>query len=127
MKLKITQLRRAIRKVLLEAYEAEEEAYEDTVIPGEAADEELLAEPDLTDQEHRDDYLKSKADRSSKKKKARLNSREETDEDMGDEHSVVGGGGIRGHMGGAWGPPKKQKKIKSKNAMTPKSLDEYDE
>ena len=53
---------------------------------------------------------------------------DETDEGMGDEVNAVGGGGgmgggIRGHMGGAWKPRQKPKPLKSKNAMG----DEYDE
>ena len=50
---------------------------------------------------------------------------------MGDEANMVGGGGtggsIRGHIGGAWQPRNKTKKLKSKNAMGSRLLDEYDE
>ena len=60
-----------------------------------------------------------------------MRSRDETDEAMGDEAMTVGGGAIVGPMGGAFGPPKKSKPLKSKNAMGGKKskrpLDEYDE
>ena len=49
MKIRVNELRKIIRKVILEG--EEERVYDDTVLPGEAADDELLAEPDLTDQE----------------------------------------------------------------------------
>lgn len=128
MRFRIDELRRIIRSVILES---EERVYDDTVLPGEEADDELLAEPDLTDQDERDEYIQSKQDVRSKKKRARLHSREETSESMGDENAL-GGGGIVGHMGGAWGPPQKPKAMKSKNAMGGKKmkkrpLDEYDE
>ena len=45
MKFRITELRKIIRNVLVEAYEADEEVYDDTVLPGDEADDELLAEP----------------------------------------------------------------------------------
>ena len=124
MRLRINELRRIIRKVLLEG---EERVYDDTVLPGEEADDELLAEPDLTDQNDRDEYMQSKADVKSKKKKARLHSREETDEYIvGDEHHIAGA------MGPAWGAPQPSKPMKSRNAMGGKKrkkrqLDEYDE
>ena len=57
MKFKLNELRRIIRSVILEA---EDRVYDDTVLPGEVADEELLAEPDLADQEERDDYIQSR-------------------------------------------------------------------
>lgn len=123
----IHQLRRVIRRMILEG---EERVYDDTVLPGEEADEELLAEPDLTDQEERDDYMQSKQDVSAKKKKARLRSQEETDEYMvGDEHAIVGFTGPLGASGNGPGhkPYGKKKKLKSRNAMGPRSLDEYDE
>ena len=130
MKLRITELRRIIRSVILEG--EEERVYDDTVLPGEEADDELLAEPDLTDQEERDNYLDDKRRRMSKKKKARLQSRAEIEERMGDEVNTVASGAIAGHMAGAWGPPQKLEPLKSKNAMGGKkrknrSLDEYDE
>lgn len=130
MKIKLNELRRVIRSMILES--EDERVYDDTVLPGEEADEELLAEPDLTDQEERDDYIQSKEKQTSKKKRARLQSREETTESMGDEMSTVGGGAIAGHMAGAWGPPQRLKPLKSKNAMGGKKrkkrpLDEYDE
>ena len=129
MKIKITELRKIIRNVLIESYEADEDVYDDTVLPGEEADNELLAEPDLTDQDERDEYLSKKA--ASKKKKDKLRSAKETEGAMGDENTIAGGG-IVGHMGGAWGPPQKPKPLKSKNAMGRKKrnsrlLDEYDE
>lgn len=129
MRFRITELRRIIRNVILEG--EEERVYDDTVLPGEEADDDLLAEPDLTHQEERDDYITNKQSNSSKKKKARLQSRAEIEERMGDENSIAGGG-IVGHMGGAWGPPQKAKAMKSKNAMGNKKrskrpLDEYDE
>jgi len=128
MRIRLDELRRVIRKVILEG--EEERVYDDTVLPGEEAEEDLLAEPDLTDQEERDEYMQSKATKSVKKKRARLHSRQETEESMGDENTVAGGG-MTGHMSGAWGPPKKPKPLKSRNAMGGKKsrrpLDEYDE
>ena len=86
MRIRLTELRKIIRSVILEG---EERVYDDTVLPGEEADEELLAEPDLTDQEERDDYITDRQARRSKKKKARLRSRHETEEQAGDEHAPV--------------------------------------
>ena len=128
MRIRLTELRKIIRNVILEG---EERVYDDTTLPGEQADDDLLAEPDLTDQEDRDDYINDKKAAASKKKKVRLRSRAEIEERMGDENSIAGGG-IVGHMGGAWGPPQKPKAMKSKNAMGNKKrskrpLDEYDE
>ena len=121
MRLRIDQLRRAIRTVLKEVYEAEGTEFEDTVLPDEEAEDELIAEPDLTDQRQRDDQI----DREKKRKKTKdkLQSDDEIDEDL-DEMNTVGAGGIAGHMGGAWGPRQKPKKNKSKSAMSPRSLDE---
>lgn len=129
MKIKLSSLRAVIRKTILESYEAEERVYDDTVLPGEEADSELLAEPDLTHQEDRDDYLDDKEKRSSKKKRARLQSQEEIEEDMGDEHAIVGAIGPMGAGNGPGHKPyMKSKKLKSKNAMSiSKALDEYDE
>ena len=128
MRIRLNELRRIIRNVILEG---EERVYDDTVLPGEEADDELLAEPDLTDQEERDDYMQSKQDISAKKKKARLRSQEETDESMaGDEHAIAGHIGPLGASGNGPGhkPYGKRKKLKPKNAMSiSKSLDEYDE
>ena len=114
MRFKLNELRRIIRNVILEG--EEDRVYHDTVLPGEEADDELLAEPDLTDQNDRDDYIQSKNDIRSKKKKARSRSQDETGQSMGDENTVAGGG-IAGHVGGAWGPPRKQKVMMSRNAM----------
>ena len=127
MKFRINELRKIIRSVLVEAYEAEEEVYGDTVMPGEQADEELLAEPDLTDQDERDEYISRKS--AAKKKKARLRSGKETEEDMGDEHAIVGAIGPMGAGNGPGRKPyQKQKKLKPKNAMSiSKALDEYGE
>ena len=129
MKIKLSSLRAVIRKTILESYETEERVYDDTVLPGEEADSELLAEPDLTHQEDRDDYLDDKEKRSSKKKRARLQSQEEIEEDMGDEHAIVGAIGPMGAGNGPGHKPyMKSKKLKSKNAMSiSKALDEYDE
>lgn len=130
MRLTESRLRKIIRRVIIETQDDEERVYDDTVLPGEEADDELLAEPDLTDQEERDDYMQSKASVSSKKKKARLHSREETDEYMvGDEHAIVGHIGPLGASGNGPGnkPYGKRKKLKSKNAMGSRPLDEYDE
>ena len=115
MKMKITELRRIIRKTILETYESDHEFYDDTVLPDEEADEELLAEPDLTDQKERDEYIAQKKDK--KKGKVKLRSADEIDSAMGDEVNAVAAGGIAGHMAGAWGPPQKPKKLKPKNAM----------
>ena len=122
MRFRLNELRRIIRTLILEG---EEEVYDDTTLPGEEADEDLLGEPDLTDQEERDDYINSRQAAKSKKKKARLRSRDETEEDMGDEHAIVG---AIGPLGAGNGPGRKpySKKMKSKNAMS-RSLDEYDE
>ena len=127
MRIRINELRRIIRSVILEG--EEERVYDDTVLPGEEADDELLAEPDLTDQNERDDYIQSKADLKSKKKKARLRSRDETEGRMGDEHAVVGFVGPLGASGDGPGhkPYGKRKKLKSRNAMGSRPLDEYDE
>ena len=129
MRIRLNELRRIIRSVILEG--EEERVYDDTVLPGEEADDELLAEPDLTDQEERDEYMQSKQNVSAKKKKARLRSQEETDESMvGDEHAIVGHIGPLGASGNGPGhkPYAKQKKLKSKDAMSiSKALDEYDE
>ena len=124
MRIRLNELRSIIRQVILEG---EDRVYDDTVLPGEEADEDLLAEPDLTDQDDRDDYIQSKATVKSKKKRARLRSREEIEEHTGDEHAIAG---FVGPMGAGNGPGrnpyKKQKKLKSKNAMS-RPLDEYDE
>ena len=129
MRIRLNELRRIIRNVILEG--EEERVYDDTVLPGEEADDELLAEPDLTDQEERDEYMQSKQDVSAKKKKARLRSQEETDEYMvGDEHAIVGFTGPLGAFGNGPGnkPYGKRKKLKSKDAMSiSKALDEFDE
>ena len=130
MRIKINELRLAIRRVILESYEADEDYYDDTVLPDEEADESLLGEPDLTDQRERDDYVDTRE--KKRKKRVKLRSGQETDESMGDEASMVGaaggpGGSIRGHVGGGWGPRQKPKKLKPKNAMGSRSIDEYDE
>jgi len=129
MKIKLSNLRAVIRKTILESYEAEERVYDDTVLPGEEADSELLAEPDLTHQEERDEYLDDKEKRASKKKKARLRSQEEPEEEMGDEHAIVGSIGPMGTGNGPGHKPyMKRKKLKPKNAMSiSKALDEYNE
>ena len=128
MKIRINKLRKIIRHVILES---EERVYDDTVLPGEEADDELLAEPDLTDQEERDDYITSKQRKKIKKKKDRLRSRDETEENTGDEHVVVGYTGPLGASGGGPGdkPYGRQKKLRSRNAMggSPRPIDEYDE
>ena len=129
MRVRLTELRHIIRRVLLEG--EEDRVYDDTGLPGEEADDELLAEPDLTDQNDRDEYMQSKASISSKKKRARLRSQEETDEYMvGDEHAIVGFVGPLGASGNGPGnkPYGNRKKLKSKDAMSiSKALDEYDE
>jgi hypothetical protein len=129
MRINLVELRRTIRKVILESYESEERVYDDTVLPGEEADSELLAEPDLTHQEDRDDYISDKEKKASKKKRARLQSQEEIEEDMADEHAIVGAIGPMGAGNGPGHKPyMKRKKLKSKNAMSiSKALDEYDE
>ena len=130
MRIKLTELRRAIRRVIIESYEADEDYYDNTALPDDEADSSLLGEPDLTDQRERDDYVDTRE--KKRKKKVKLKSAEETSESMGDEASMVGGAGgmggsIRGHVGGAWGPRRKPKKLKSNNAMGGRPLDEYDE
>ena len=134
MRINLVELRRTIRKVILESYESEERVYDDTVLPGEEADSELLAEPDLTHQEDRDDYIADKEKRASKKKRARLQSQEETevdsdDGDVSDEHAIVGAIGPLGAGNGPGRKPyQKERKLKPKNAMSiVKALDEYDE
>ena len=126
MSTSINRLRRVIRRMILEG---EERVYDDTVLPGEEADDELLAEPDLTDQEERDEYIADKQSKRAEKRQARHQSKEQ-DESMGDENTIAGGG-IAGHVGGGWGPPQPSKPMKSRNAMGGKkkkrSLDEYDE
>ena len=131
MRLRLNELRRIIRTVILEG--EEKRVYDDTVLPGEEADEELLAEPDLTDQDDRDEYIQSKQDMASKKKKARSHSREETGEHTGDEHAMAGHIGPMGASGNGPGnkPYGRPKKLRSRNAMGGKNskrhLDEYDE
>lgn len=129
MRINLNELRRIIRTAILES--EDKRVYDDTVLPGEKADDELLAEPDLTDQQERDDYIANREKHRSKKKRDRLHSREETEEGMGDESNAVGAGGIAGHVGGAWGPRRESTPLRSKNAMGGKkkkrSLDEYDE
>ena len=123
-------LRLMIRKMILESIEEEVELpYEDTVLPGDTADEELIAEPALGNQKQRNEFLKSKEEKEEEAKKKttkeKLQSREETIADTGDEHAIVG------FVGPAWGdqsgngPGDKPygKPLKSKNAMG----DEYDE
>lgn len=123
MKTRLNELRLIIRNIILE----NEEVYDDTVLPGEEADNELLAEPDLTDQDDRDEYLSKKA--VAKKKKEKLRSGKRTKEDMGDEHAIVGAIGPMGAGNGPGRKPyQKQRKLKPKNAMSiSKALDEYDE
>ena len=123
MRLKLNELKRIIRQVILEG--EDERVYDDTVLPGEEADDDLLAEPDLTHQEERDDYLSDKQATTTKKKKVRLRSRQEIEEDMGDEHAIVG---AIGPLGAGNGPGRNpySKKMKSRNAMS-RPLDEYDE
>ena len=128
MKFKITELRKIIRTVITEVYESDEEVYDDTVLPGDEADDDLLAEPDLTDQKDRDDYVASK--QKKRTLKARLQSAEEIDDDLGDEHAIAGHIGPLGASGNGPGnkPYGKQKKLRSKNAMSNSgSIDEYDE
>jgi hypothetical protein len=130
MRIRLDELRKIIRTIILEG--EDERVYDDTVLPGEEADDELLAEPDLTDQEDRDDYINDREKRRSKKKRDRLNSREETEEGMADESSTVGGGGMSGHIGTSWGPRREERPLHSRNAMgggkrKKRSLDEYDE
>ena len=128
MRIKINKLRRIVRNVLQEMYEREEEGYEDTVLPDELADSDLLAEPDLTDQSDRDEYIKRR--NMSKKKKGKLRSAEETEEGIGDEHAIAGHIGPLGASGYGPGnkPYGKQKKLRSRNAMgNNRPLDEYDE
>ena len=129
MRLTEANLRKIIRRVIIETQDDEERVYDDTVLPGEEADDELLAEPDLTDQNERDEYIQSKQNVSAKKKRARLRSQEETKEGMGDEHAIVGFVGPLGASGNGPGnkPYGKQKKLKSRNAMGSRNLDEYDE
>ena len=127
MNIKLSNLRQVIRETILESYEAEERVYDNTVLPGEEADVELLAEPDLTHQEDRDDYISDKERLASKKKKTRLQSQEE--EDLGDEHAIVGAIGPMGAGNGPGHKPyMKSKKLKPKNAMSiSKALDEFNE
>ena len=125
MKIRINELRKIIRRVIVEG--EEERVYDDTVLPGEEADSELIAEPDLTDQEDRDDYLGDKQRRMSRKKRDRLQSREESGST--DESNAIAGGGVVGHVGSSWKAPRKSRPLKSKNAMgrSKRPLDEYDE
>ena len=130
MRIRINELRRAIRRVILESYEADEDYYDNTVLPDDEAESSLLGEPDLTDQKERDDYVDTRE--KKRKKKVKLKSAEETYESMGDEANMVGGAGgmggsIRGHAGGVWGPRRKPKQLKINNALGGRPLDEYDE
>jgi len=119
MKVKLVELRQIIRKLILES----DDEYEDTVLPGEEANKELLGEPDLENEEERQDYVRQK----KRNPKEKLQSAEETDGSMGDEHAIVG------FVGPAWGDqsgngpgekPYKQRVLKPKNAMGPKSVRE---
>ena len=122
MRIRLTELRKIIRDVLLES--TEQGVYDDTVLPGEEADDELLAEPDLTDQEERDAYLDTKA--KKQRKKSRLQARQKSS----DEHAIVGHTGpLRVSGNGPGNKPygRKNKRLKPKNAMNPRAIDEYDE
>lgn len=127
MRIRLQELRSVIRKVILES--EEERVYDDTVLPGELADDDLLAEPDLTDQEERDNYVNTKSAQLAKKKRARLQSRSETQKGTSDEHAIVGHIGPLGASGNGPGtkPYGKQKKLRSRNAMGSKSIEEHDE
>ena len=129
MKIRINELRNVIRTVLQEVYEHDEEYYDDTVLPDEEADEDLLAEPDLTHQKDRDEYVASKQKKRTRKEK--LKSADEIEEDMGDEHAIVGHIGPLGASGNGPGDKpygRRIKKLRPKNAMgSNRPLDEYDE
>ena len=128
MKLRISKLRRIIRTVLLENYEHDEDYYDRTVLPDDEADNSLLAEPDLTDQKERDEYVGNRE--KKRKRKVRLKSAEETSENMGDEHVIATFAAPLGTTGSGPGtkPYGKQRKLKSKNAFGQgRPLDEYDE
>ena len=115
-------LRKIIRKLINESVEDEVDLpYEETLMPDETG-KGVVGGPDLAKQPKRDDYLEKKAEKKVKKKKAKLHSREETEEVTGDEHQMVG---HIGPMGTGNGPGDKPygRPMQSKNAMG----DEYDE
>jgi len=124
-------LRLVIRKIILETLEEhDEEVYPNTAMPDEEVDAEdgkLIGGPDLAVQQRRDDYVDTKEKKRVATTKVKLRSHEETDEDMGDEHAMVGFAGPVGQVGNGPGekPFEKFEPLKSKNAMG--SLDEYDE
>lgn len=119
-------LRMMIRKIILENLNEDDPdlPYNDTVMPGDDAEEDLLGEPDLADQKARNKFIKSKKEKAIKKKnkKVKLRSRDETGESTPDEHAIVGS---IGPLGSGNGPGDKPygKPLQSKNAMG----DEYDE
>ena len=124
-------LRMMIRKIILEALEEQdEEVYPNTAMPDEEVDAEdgkVIGGPDLGLQQRRDDYVDSKEKKRVKTTKVKLRSHEETDEDMGDEHAMVGFTGPVGQVGNGPGekPFQRLNPLKPKDAMRP--LDEYDE
>ena len=125
-------LRKIIRKLIIEAIDEETDMpFEDTLLPGDDddvkernKDANILGGGDMTNEPAREKYLKNKDSKRSKKKKAKLHSREETEENTGDEHQMVGHIGPLGASGNGPGDkPFDQGPLKSKNAMG----DEYDE
>lgn len=126
MRLTESTLRRLIRRIIIESREPEEDEmpFEDTLLPGETNSEEdpkVIGGGDFSREPAREDYLQSKKKNASKKKKARLRSRDETGEHTGDEHAIAGHMDMSGYDGRDrphGGPP-----LKSRNAMG----DEYDE
>lgn len=133
MRMNFLKLRKIIRQLVLESLEEESDLpYEETLMPGEEGVG-VLGGPDFSEQPKRNDYLEKKKD-NVKKKKAKLHSQEEIerdsdDEGVSDEHAIVGAIGPMGAGNGPGRKPyQKQRKLKSKNAMSiSKALDEYDE
>jgi len=128
MRISINNLRRVIRKVLIESIDEEDVdlPYEETLMPDDEG-KGVIGAVDFSEQSKRNDYLEKKASDKVKKKKDKLQSREETEADVSDEHAIVGA------MGPAWGQqsgngpgekPYKQKILKPKNAMIAKSVKE---
>tara|TARA_Y100000593_G_scaffold91801_1_gene181611 strand:- start:1979 stop:2365 length:387 start_codon:yes stop_codon:yes gene_type:complete len=122
MRIKLTELRRIVRNVLLEAIDElefdkeEDQVYPNTAMPDEEADEDILGGPDLSNQDDRDEFLS--VQHSKKKQRDRLQSADEIDDAMGDEHAIAGFVAPLGMGAGPGpGPYGKHKKLKPKNAM----------
>ena len=123
MRLTESRLRKLIRHIIIEANDREEDElpYEDAIMPGDSEDDGLILGVDMSEEPDRREYLLQKQKDAPKKKKARLQSHEETEELTGDEHAIRGHMDMSGYDGRD--RPHGGKPLRSKNAMG----DEYDE